>query len=184
MGHAATILARCDCLHFAVEGLVDDAVACMLTATLGLLPIAVSLVQVFGQKLEEFVGVLFLGRHEILKRLLLRDPEARQNVGGRIAVCAFQRIEVLEHVVHGAAEAVGDGTLAALMAVAQIEVAQERIVEEALQHDILVAGCSCVVYAAKAIRSARCDGRVGGDEARVFFDLVCEQFVVLSFSVH
>jgi hypothetical protein len=70
MGHAAAVLAGCDCLHFAVKCLVDDAVARVLAATLRLLPIAIPLMKFLGQKLEKFMGVLLLGRHEILKRLL------------------------------------------------------------------------------------------------------------------
>lgn len=42
----------------------------------------------------------------------------------------------------------GDATLAALVPVAEVKVAQEGVVEEALKHDVLVAGRPCVVDAA------------------------------------
>lgn len=70
MGHAAAVLAGCDCLHFAVKRLVDDAVTRMLATTLRLLPIAVPFVKFLGQKLEKFMGILLLGRHKIFERLL------------------------------------------------------------------------------------------------------------------
>lgn len=76
-----------------------------------------------------------------------------------------------------------DAAFAALVSIAQIEVAQEGVVEEALKHDILIASCTCVVDAAKATSPARCDGCVGLDEARILFGRIGKKFVVLSFSI-
>lgn len=100
---AAAILACCSGLHFAVECLVDNTAACMLTSTLWPFAVAVSLMQFFCQKLEKLMGILLLGRYEILKSFLLRNPKAREDTGRCIPVGAFQSIEILKHVIHSAA---------------------------------------------------------------------------------
>lgn len=103
MRGVVAVLTGCGCLHLAVERLMDDTVARMLAPALRPLAIAVSLVKFLGQKLEELVGILFLGCHEVFKRLLLGNPEPRQYVGGCITVGAFQCVKILEHVVHSTA---------------------------------------------------------------------------------
>lgn len=55
----------------------------------------------------------------------------------------------------------GNAALAALVPVAEVKVAQEGIVKEALKNDILVARRPCVVDAAKTARAARGNGCVG-----------------------
>ena len=185
VGDAAAVLAGGGGLQLAVEGLVDDAVARVLAAALGLLAVAVALVEFLGQELEELVRVLLLGRDEVLEGLLLADPEAREDVGGRVAVGALERVEVLEHVVHGAAQAVLRVAVAALVAVAEVVVAQDGVVQEALEDDVLVAGRAGVVDAPEAAGLARRGGRVGRDVGRVVPDGVrrLEQLLVLALAV-
>lgn len=123
VGDTAAVLAGSGALQLSVEDLVDDAVAAVLAADLGLLAVAVALVQLLGEELEELVRVLLLGRDEVLERLLLADPEPGQDVRRRVTVSVLDRVEVLEHVVHGAAQAVLRVAAAALVAVAEVEVA-------------------------------------------------------------
>ena len=132
--------------YLAVEDLVDDALAAVLAARLGAPAVAVALVELFGEELEELVGVLLLCGDEVLKGLLLRDPESRQDVRGRVTVSILDGVEVLEDVVQGAAQAVLG--VAVCVAVAEVKVPEEGVVEEALQYDVLVAGGACVVDAA------------------------------------
>lgn len=153
---ARAVLARRARLHLAVEGLVDDAVAAVLAPDLGLLPVPVPLVQLLREELEELVGVLFPGRDEVLKGLLLRDPEARQDIRGSVPISVFLRVEILEHIIHGTREAVRDGALAALVPAGEVEVAQQRVVQEALEDNVLVAGRTGVVDAPQSVGLAGC----------------------------
>jgi hypothetical protein len=133
---------------------VDDAVAAVLAANFGLLAVPVALVQLLGQELEEFMRVLFFRGHQILKGFFLRDPEPGQDVGCGVAIRVLQGIEILKHVVHGAAEAVRDVAVVALVPVAEVKVAQQRVVEEALEDNVLVASSASVVDATKTVGPA------------------------------
>lgn len=82
---------------------MDDAVAAVLASYLGFFAIPVAFMQLLGQKLKEFVSVLLFGCDKILEGFLLAYPEAREDVGRRIAVGVLSGVEILEHVVHGAA---------------------------------------------------------------------------------
>lgn len=104
--HTVTLLAGCGALQFTVKCLMNDAGAGMFATVLRLFTVTVALVQLFGQKLEKFVGVLLFGGDEVGKGLFFRDPEARQNVSCRITVGSLLSVKFLEHVVHGAREAV------------------------------------------------------------------------------
>ena len=92
--------------------------------------------------------ILLLGGDQVLECFSFADPEPGEDVGCRIAVCVLQSVEVLEHVIHGAAQAVWHFAGAALVAVAEIEIPQHGIVQDALQNDILVAGRAGIVDAA------------------------------------
>lgn len=122
-----------------------DTVAAVLAANLGALAVAVALVQFLSQKLKELVGVLLLGSHQVFKGLILGDPEARQDVSRRVAIGHVSSPEILEHVVHGAAQAILHFAVAARMAITKVEIPENGVVEEALKDDILVAGGPCVV---------------------------------------
>lgn len=100
---AAAILACRSGLHFAVECLMDNTTACVLTSTLWPSAVTVSLVQFFRQKLEKLMSILLLGRYQILKSFLLRNPKSREDTSRCITVGTFQSIEILEHVIHSAA---------------------------------------------------------------------------------
>jgi hypothetical protein len=73
--------------------------------------------------------------------------------------------------------------VAARVPVAEVEVAQDRVVEEALEDDVLVAGGAGVVDAAQAIGLAGRRCGVGGDVCRVVPDGVrrLEQLFVFPF---
>ena len=73
--HALAVLAGRGGLQFAVVGLVDDAVARVLAAYLGAFAVAIALMELLGEELEELVSILLLGCDKILERLLLADPE-------------------------------------------------------------------------------------------------------------
>lgn len=109
-------------LHLAVEGLVHDAVAAVLRADLRPLAVPVPLVQLLGQELEELVRVLLLGGHQVLEGLLLGYPECRKNVGRSVTVRILRRVKFLKHVIHGTAQALREFAVAALVAVAEIEI--------------------------------------------------------------
>lgn len=70
VARGVAILAGRGCLHFAIKRLMNDAVAAMLTSYLGLLAIAIALMQVFGEELEELVCILFLCRDEVFEGFL------------------------------------------------------------------------------------------------------------------
>lgn len=106
VGDAVAVLARGGRLQLAVVGLVDDAVAAVLAANLGLLTVTIALVQLLGEELEELVRVLLLGSNKVLEGFVLGDPEAGEDVGSSVAISHVHTPEVLEHVVHGTAEAV------------------------------------------------------------------------------
>lgn len=161
---------------------MDDTVAAMFTANLGFLSVPVSFVQFFGQELEELVGILFFGGHQILERLLFRYPEARENVGSRVPVGVFERVEILEHIIHGAAEAMGDVAVTALMTITQVEVAEKRVVEKALEDNILVTSRPSIVDAAEAVSPTRGYCGVRRYIARIFLCGVVKEFVMLALS--
>ena len=121
------ILASCCRLHLAIKGLVDDAIAAMLTANFWPLTITITLMKLLCKELEKFVRVLLLGRDEVLKCLFLRNPKPGKNICRRVAICIFQSVEVLEHVVHSTAQAVGDIAIIALMPVAKVKIAQQWV---------------------------------------------------------
>lgn len=141
-------------LKLSVESLVYNTVATVLTARLGLLPVAISFMQLLSEELKELVCILLLSRHQVLECLLLTYPESRQNVGSCIAIGVFKCVEVLEHIVHGAAQAMRHGAVVGLMAIAEVVVPEKRIVQKALQNDVLVAGSPGVVYSTKTVCSA------------------------------
>ena len=67
----------------------------------------------------------------------------------------------------------------ALVPVAQVKVAQERVVKKALKDDVLVAGGASVVNATQAVCTARGYGRVGRVVCREVLNRIGEQFIVL-----
>ncbi len=67
--------------------------------------------------------ILLLGCYQVLESLLLTDPEARQDVGSCVTVSILLHVKILEHVVHGTAQTVWRFAVAALVAVAEVEVA-------------------------------------------------------------
>lgn len=134
-------------LELAVECLMYDAVTAVLAATLGLLAVAIALVQLLGQELEELMGVLLLVRDEGLKGLVLGNPEARQDVGCRITVGRIAAPEVLKHVVHSAAQTVLNLAGGPGVTIAKVKVLEYGIVDKGLQDDVLVTGGACVVDA-------------------------------------
>lgn len=72
----------------------------------------------------------------------------------------------------------GHGTVGGLVAISEIEVSEEGVMEEALEDDVLVAGCAGVVDAAEAVGAAGGGGCVGGDIAGVVFYGVCEELIM------
>jgi hypothetical protein len=164
-------------LHLAVKGLVHDAVAAVLAANLWLLAVAIALVKFLSQELEELVSILFFGGYQILEGLLLRNPEPRQDVSGRVAVGVLESIEILEHIVHGAAQAVRN--LAVVVAIAEVKVTEERVMEEALEDNVLVASGSSVIDAAKAVSATRGGCGIVGDVSRVILNGVLEELIML-----
>ena len=100
------MLTCCRALQLAVERLVDDAIATVFAAYLGLFAVPIALVQLFGEELEELMRILLLGCDKVLECFLLAEPKSRQNIGCRIPVGVLNGIEVLEHIVHGAAQTV------------------------------------------------------------------------------
>lgn len=69
------------------------------------------------------------------------------------------------------------------MAVGEIEVAQQGVVQKALQNDVLVAGGAGIVDTAKTTGSARRQCRVGRDIPRVILERVRKEFIVLALAV-
>lgn len=128
------------------------------------------------------MGILLLGGHQILECLLFRYPETRENVSGCVAVGSFKSVEILKHIIHGAAEAVGNIAVTTLMAVAQVEIAEKRVVEKALEDNILVASRPGIIDATEAVGSTRGCCGVRRNIARVFFYGVRKQLVVLPLS--
>lgn len=156
---------------------MHDAVAAVLAANLWLLAVAIALVKFLSQELKELVSILFFGGYQILKGLLLRNPEPRQDVSGRVAVGVLESIEILEHVVHGAAQAVRN--LAVVVAIAEVKVTEERVMEEALEDNVLVASGSSVIDAAKAVGATRGGCGIVGDVSRVILNGVLEELIML-----
>ena len=76
MCNSFALLACCCRLHFAVKSLVDYTVTAVLNTKLWLFTIAILLVQLLGEKLEELVRILLFCRYKILERFFLRYPEA------------------------------------------------------------------------------------------------------------
>lgn len=52
------------------------------------------------------MSILFFGCDQVLKRLLIRDPEAGKYVRCSIPVCALYGVEILEYIIHGTTYAV------------------------------------------------------------------------------
>ena len=161
---------------------MNNTVAAVLAADLGFLPVAVSFMKLLGQELKKFVSILLFRCHKILEGLLLADPEARQDIGRSVAVRVLKGVKVLEHVVHCAAETVWDLAVGTLVTITEVEVSQERVMQEALQHDVLVAGRTSIVDAAQTIRSARRCRRVVCDVFGIILHSIREQFLMLAFS--
>lgn len=128
---------------------MNDTVAAVVGAALRPFPVAVALMQLLGQELEELVGILLLGGDEVFESLLVADPETGQDISCRVAVRVFDGVEVLEHVVHGAAQAVRNLTTAAGVTVAEVEVTEDGVVQEALEDDVLVACGASIIDATK-----------------------------------
>lgn len=123
------------------------------------------------------MGILFFGGYQIFEGFLLGNPESGQDVGGRVSVGGLESIEILEHVVHGAAQAVGN--LAVVVAIAEVKVAEEGVMEEALEDNVLVASCTSVIDTAKAVGATRGSCGIVGDVSRVILNGVLEELVVL-----
>jgi hypothetical protein len=75
---------------------------------------------------------------------------------------------------------VGKIAVVALVAVAEVEISKERVVEEALEDNVLVAGRTSIVNAAEAVGTARRHGGVCRDIARITIDRLAEKFIVFS----
>lgn len=161
---------------------MDNAVTRVLAPGFGPLAVAVSLVQLLGQELEELVGILLLGGNKVLKRLLLTYPKAGEDTGCCVAVSVLQSIELLKHVVHCTAEAVGLLAVGARMAITEVEVPENGVVKEALQDDILVASGAGVVDASQAVGLAGGGGRIGRNVLGILLDGVREHLLVLAFA--
>lgn len=134
-----------------------------------------------SQELKELVSVLFLIAGQLLVGLALGEPETREDVGSRVAGGDLLAVEVLEHVIHGTAQAVLDRAVRILVSVSQIEIPQQRIVHEALEDDVHVACCSHIVDAPEATGTAWGFCCICRDESRVLFGRLGEQFVVFPF---
>jgi len=61
-------------------------------------------------------------------------------------------------------------TIVTLVPIAEVEVPENGVMQEALQHDVLIARSSGIVYSAKAVGAARCEGGVGADIPCLLFD--------------
>lgn len=68
------------------------------------------------------------------------------------------------------------------MPIAEVKVPQKGVVQKALQNNVLVARCSCIVYTTEAICTAGGEGSIRRNVSRVVLDGVSEELVVLSFS--
>lgn len=66
------------------------------------------------------------------------------------------------------------------MPVAQVEITQDRIVDEALKDDVLVASGAGIVDASQAIGTTWRRNGVGADDLGIFLDGFCKEFIVLS----
>jgi hypothetical protein len=161
-------------LHLAVESLVNDAVAQMLTAGLRTFAVSISFVQLLGQELKELVGILLLGGNEVFERLLLGYPECRKNACSSVTISMLQGEELLIHVIHRAAQAIHHLAITTLVAVAKVEVPEKRIVKKALQNHVLVTRCSSVVNATETVGTTWRSDCVGSDVAGIFLSRVCE----------
>lgn len=73
-----------------------------------------------------------------------------------------------------------DLAVVALVAIAQVEITEKRVVEEALEHDILVAGSACVVDTSEAVRPTRGCCSIRGDVTRIVLDGFGKELIVFS----
>lgn len=175
----AVLTSRCR-LQFAVVCLVNDAVATVLAPCFRLLPVAVALMQLLRNELKKLVCILLLSGNQVLKGLVFRDPKARQDISSSVAVSDLSTPEVLEHIIHSTAQAVLNLTGITGMAVAEVEISEDGIVEKTLQDDILVTGCTSIVDASKTICTARRHHCIGTDDFGIFLDRFSEQLIILS----
>jgi hypothetical protein len=179
-----TVLAGRGTLVLAVECLVNDTVTAMLATYLGLLAISVALMQLFGEELEELVSVLFLGGDQVVEGFVLADPEAGEDISRCVAICDLRGVKILEHVIHSAAEAVLRVTAPALMSIAEVEVPYQRVMQECLQNNVLVAGCTGIVDTSKTVGAARGDIGVVGDKSRIVCLGIHEHLVVFPLATY
>lgn len=70
------------------------------------------------------------------------------------------------------------------MSIPEVEVPQERIVYEALQDDIHIAGSAHIVDATNTARTAWCFDSMSGDESGVFLGGIGEEIIVFSLSAY
>lgn len=118
----SAVLARYGTLRLSVECLMHDALTAGLIVrfyTLHALavfsvlksPTAIDLVKLFRQELEELMCVLFLVASQLFVRFSLGKPEARKDIGSRVAGRDLLAVKILEHVVHRTAHAILDRAL-------------------------------------------------------------------------
>lgn len=183
------ILACDGALRLAVEGLMHDALAtrfvvCFCTlhalAVFGCQqpPAAIDLVQLFRQELKELVCVLLLVAGKFLVSLPLREPETGEDIRCGVASSDLLAVEVLKHVVHGAAHAVLDRAVCVLVPVTQVEVPEQGVVHKALEDYVHVAGSPHVVDASEAARTAWGFCCIRRDEPWILLGRFCKEFIM------
>lgn len=137
--------------------------------------------ELLSQELKELMCVLLLVAGELLVGFPLRHPEASKHVVCRVSNGVRLCMEGLKHLIHCTCYAVLPGTLRIPMAVAQVEVSQQRVLHQTLQNDIHVARSPHVVDAAYSIGTTRRIVCVQRHKLGVFFRCICEKVIELSF---